>query len=492
MPNLKIAFITPEAVPYIKTGGLADISGALPGLLSNMGNSVRLFLPLYRQIKREYPNLMQLPIEFECKIGERIHKGEILGLKDNRTGLEIFFIKNDYFFDREEPYRDISTGKDYIDNDERFIFFSQAVLKALKRLDWSPDIMHAHDWQASLVPTYLRIAYKDDVFFRNSRSILTIHNLAYQGQFPAETFEKIGVDKDLFIPAGPFEYWGKVNFLKSGIAYADHLTTVSPTYAKEIQTTSDYGMGLEGVIRERTEDLSGILNGVDYGVWSPKNDRLIPFRYFPANLSGKRRNKLELLQKAGLSLRAEDLLIAMISRLDSQKGFDLLEDAMEEIMNLPLQFILLGTGDKKYHIFFESIQAKYPDKFRVFLGFDNNLAHLIEAGADIFLMPSRYEPCGLNQMYSLKYGTVPIVRRTGGLADTVLNFDEKALRGTGFIFEKYDSAEMLEAIKRGVYFFSRKKIWHKIVKQGMLEDFSWEKSTRQYEKLYFQLLDGKG
>jgi len=485
MANLKISFITPEASPYIKTGGLADISGALPGLLSKMGHSVRLFLPLYRQIKGGFPNLVQLPVEFDCKIGEKVYRGEILATKDSRSALEILFIKNDHFFDREEPYRDITTGKDYIDNDERFIFFSQAVLEALKKLDWSPDIIHVHDWQASLIPAYLKTTYKDDIFFRDSRTILTIHNLAYQGQFSAGSFEKVGVDKELFAPAGPFEYWGKVNFLKAGIVYADHLTTVSPTYAKEIQTTSDYGMGLEGVIRERAEHLTGILNGVDYGVWSPKSDSLIPFRYFPANLSGKRKNKLDLLLKAGLPLRVEDPLVAMISRLDSQKGFDLIEEAMEGIMSLRLQFIMLGTGDKKYHDFFESVQAKYSDRFRVFLEFDNNLAHLIEAGADVFLMPSRYEPCGLNQMYSLKYGTVPIVRRTGGLADTVLNFDEKTSRGTGVVFEKYDSAEMLEAVKRAISLFGQKRIWHKIIKNGMREDFSWEKSSRRYEELYF-------
>ncbi len=488
MRSLKIAFVTPEAVPFVKTGGLADISGALPSLLAEMGHSVKMILPLYRQIKKGFPDLVPLKIEIDCSVGDKVYRGEIFVLRDKKTALEILFVRNDYFFDRVEPYRDASSGKDYIDNDERFIFFNRMVLETFKKINWPPDIIHANDWQSSLIPGYLKTIYRDDEFFVNCRSVMTIHNMAYQGQFPAAAFAKIGVEQKLFAPTGPYEYWGKVNFLKSGIVFADHITTVSPTYAREIQTTSEYGMGLEGVIHARAENLSGILNGVDYDIWSPKNDRTIPFRYLPANLSGKKRDKLELLSKAGLPLRVEDPLVAMISRLDSQKGFDLIEESIADIMSLPLQFILLGTGDKRYHDFFKSAEAKYPDKFKAFLGFDNSLAHLIEAGADIFLMPSRYEPCGLNQMYSLKYGTVPIVRKTGGLADTVVDFDEKTLNGTGFVFEKYESDEMLGTIRRATVFFDKKRVWHKIVKQGMAEDFSWGRSARQYEELYFRII----
>jgi len=487
MKSLKIAFITPEALPFVKTGGLADISGTLPHLLSAMGHSVRMILPLYRQIKSGNYDLNPMGVDIECTIGGKRHRGEIYRLKDKEPGMEILFIRNDFFFDREELYRDVKTGTDYDDNDERFIFFSRGLLEGLKKTGWVPDILHANDWQASLVAAYLKTVFKDDSFFSRSKSLLTIHNLAYQGQFPSMTFEKIGVENGLFAPAGPFEYWGKVNFLKSGIVFADHISTVSPTYAEEIQTSSDYGMGLEGVIRDRANDLSGILNGVDYSTWSPKVDKLIPYRYSPANLSGKKKNKLELLNRANLPLRNEDPLVGMISRLDNQKGFDLLEAAMEYLMNLRIQMVLLGTGDMKYHDYFRSVQSKYPDKFRVFLEFDNKLAHLIEAGADIFLMPSRYEPCGLNQMYSLKYGTVPLVRKTGGLADTVMNFDEISMKGNGFVFEKYDAADMIVALKRAIGLYGQKRIWHRIIKQGMAQDFSWDSSAQQYEKLYFKL-----
>ncbi len=485
---MKIAFITPEALPFIKTGGLADISGVLPNIIAQMGHSVRVFLPLYRQIKTNFANLENTGIEITCEIADKKYYGNIFILPAKDSKPEIYFIENDYFFDREEPYRNVETGKDYNDNDERIIFFNMAILQALKKMLWPPDIIHCNDWQSSLIPSYLKTLYKDDSFFYNTRTVLTIHNLAYQGQFKAESFAKLGIQKEHFYPAGPFEYWGKINFLKSGIYYADEITTVSPTYAKEIQSAGDYGMGLEGVIKDKSGHLTGILNGVDYMIWSPKTDKLIPFRYFPANLSGKKKNKLEILKTANLPLRIEEPLIGMISRLDNQKGFDLLQEIMDGLLNLKLQFILLGTGDGKYHKFFKEMEKKYPDRIKAFLEFDNKLAHLISAGADIFLMPSRYEPCGLNQMYSLKYGTVPIIRKTGGLADTVVNFDEQTLRGTGFVFENYDSGELLETIKKAVGFYARKKIWFKIIKQGMGEDFSWDTSARKYEELYRALI----
>jgi len=487
MDNLKIAFVTPEAVPYAKTGGLADVSGALPRTLARMGHSVRLFMPKYRQVAEGISDIRRLGLKFECRIGAKSYESDIFRTVDEDCGLETFFIGNDHFFNRGELYIAPATKKDYADNDERFIFFSQAVLKAVKGLNWNPDIIHANDWQSALIIPMLRILYKNDQCFARTRAIFTIHNMGYQGQFPPETFEKLGVDKSYFYPIGPFEFWGDVNFMKSAIYFADKITTVSPTYACEIQQSDEFGKGLQGVLAERSADLIGILNGVDYSQWSPEKDRLIPRRYGPANLSGKKKNKLALLHKCGFPIRMEHPLIGIISRLDVQKGFDLLEEIFAEVMDLDLQLVLLGTGDEKYQEFLKEIEIRYPDKFKAFLGFDNRLAHLIEAGCDMFLMPSHYEPCGLNQMYSLKYGTVPIIRKTGGLADSVSDFDERNLTGTGFAFTNYDSQELLQTIKRAVRTFGRRRIWSKIVKQGMSKDFSWDSSAKKYLELYESL-----
>ena len=488
MDKLNIAVVTSEAVPFAKTGGLADVSGVLPGLLAGRGHRVKMFMPRYRQVATGFTDLETVADDFDIPVGETRHPGQLSRLVDNDTGLEIYFIGNDFFFNRQELYRELSTGRDYEDNDNRFIFFSRMVIEALRRLGWAPDIVHANDWQAALVPAYLKTVYKNDPVVGSAATVFTVHNLAYQGQFPAETFDKLGIDPAYFGPVAPFEYWGKVNLMKAAVVLSDLVTTVSPTYAGEIRTTSDYGMGLEGVLDEYSDKLIGILNGVDYDTWSPRTDRLIPHRYFKDNLSGKKKNKLELLHRSGFPIRLDHPLFGMISRLDSQKGFDLIVDIIDEMMQMDLQFVLLGTGNLKYHQVFTEIAGKYPDKFQAYLQFDNQLAHLIEAGSDIFMMPSRYEPCGLNQMYSLRYGTVPLVRKTGGLADTVDDFDETTRQGTGFVFEEYTAEALLATVKRAVRLFNKKRLWYKIVKQGMIEDFSWEMSARKYETAYLKLL----
>lgn len=488
MGNLNIAFVTPEAVPFAKTGGLADVSGALPGSLARLGHSVKLFMPKYTVVNHNSPNLSRLDFKISCPVGGKDFEGDVFYLSDRGNGSEVYFIANDSFFDRQELYIDPETGQDYSDNDERFIFFCRAVIQAIRNLGWQPDVIHAHDWQSALIPAYMRILHRDDPVFNRARTVFTIHNMGYQGKFPVGTFRKLGIDDSYLNVEGPFEFWGEVNFMKSAIVLADRITTVSPAYAEEIQKSDEYGKGLQGVLKDRSGELTGILNGVDYDQWSPKTDKLIPYNYIPLNLSGKKKNKLELLHRCKFPVRMEHPLMGVISRLDVQKGFDLLEEIMKDILNLKLQFVLLGTGDEKYHEFFSQIEKKYPDKFKAFLGFDNGLAHLIEAGCDIFLMPSRYEPCGLNQMYSLKYGTVPIVRKTGGLADSVIDFDEDRLLGTGFVFENYDSGKLLGTVKRAVKLFGRKRVWHKIVKQGMSQDFSWDKSAQKYSELYRKIL----
>ena len=488
MNALNIAFITPEAVPYAKTGGLADVSGILPSLFAQSGHTVKLIMPFHRCIKEKYPNAERLDIPLTAVVGSKQYGGALYRLHDRATGLDVYFIDNESFFDRPELYRDSVTGRDYDDNDDRFIFFSRAVLDAFRKLSWAPDIVHVNDWQTALVVSLLKTAANREPLFQKTRTVLTIHNMAYQGQFPMETGLKLGVDPTLLRAPGPFEYWGKINFLKSAILLSDKITTVSPTYAREIQESSDFGMGLEGVLKDRGDDLVGIINGVDYTIWSPQKDTEIPYKYIPANLSGKKRNKLELLHLAGLPLRTDQPLFGLIGRLDNQKGLDLVADIIDEILALDVQMIVLGTGAEEYHRLFAQTEQRYPDRFKAFLTFDNKLAHLIEASADVFLMPSRFEPCGLNQMYSLKYGTVPIVRKTGGLADSVDDFDEKTLEGTGFVFEAYDSGQLLGAVKRAVRLFGRRKLWYKLVKQGMRKDFSWDNSARQYLELYHAIV----
>jgi len=492
MDRLKIAFVTSEAVPYAKTGGLADISGILPEKLSGYGHDVKLFMPRYRQVETGFPNLKKVVSGIGCRIKNDIYQADIYSLHDKDSGVEVFFIANDFFFNRQELYREPSTGRDYEDNDDRFVFFCRIVLKFLNQIKWQPDIYHAHDWQAALIPALIKTRYSYDSFYNRSATVFTIHNLAYQGQFPPESFEKLGIDPEYFSAAGPFEFWGKVNLLKSAVVLSDIITTVSPTYAREIQEMNEFGMGLEGVLKDRSDNLVGILNGVDYSVWSPRKDSLIPHRYFKDNLSGKKKNKLELLHRCSFPLRTEQPLFGTISRLDNQKGFDIIAEIFDDLMKLDLQFVLLGTGDKRYHQLFTDMSMRYPDRFRAFLQFDNEMAHLIEAGSDIFLMPSRYEPCGLNQMYSLRYGTVPLVRKIGGLADTVDDFDEKTRTGTGFVFEEYSSEALLKTIKIAVNLFSKKRLWYKLVKQGMTKDYSWDRSARQYLDVYRRALSKIG
>ena len=335
-----------------------------------------------------------------------------------KLSFEYLFLRHDEFFNRVNLYHDPASGLDYIDNDDRFIFFCRAALEATKVLPWMPDIVHANDWQTGLMIAYLKTKYRDDPFFARARSIFTIHNMAYQGVFKAASFEKLGLSDNLFYSTGPFEYWGKLNFMKSAISYADLINTVSERYALEIQSSEEWGCGLEGVLKERSSDIYGIVNGVDYSEWSPSKDKFIPFNYDRSDLAGKKKDKVELVNRIGLPFRKKTLLIGMITRLVDQKGLDLFVDIIDKLFSLDLQLVVLGTGDEKYHKMFTQWEKKYPDRLKIILAYDNELAHWIEAGADAFLMPSRYEPCGLNQLYSLKYGTIPIVRATGGLADT--------------------------------------------------------------------------
>lgn len=486
---MKILVVASEASPFVKTGGLGDVLGALPKELTKLGNEVKLFLPFYQAVNLSKYQCQNFDWSVEVIINEKPSLAKVCYAEEKKIPLAYYFIRNDYFFDRPELYKDNQTGKDYTDNDERFIFFSRAVLEAVKRLDWKPDIIHVHDWQAGLVSVYIKTIYENDPFFNDTKSVLTIHNLAYQGTFVKEKYVNIGLPENLFYAEAPFEFYGKVNFLKAAIVYADKITTVSEKYAEEIQT-KQMGCGLNGVLKERSIDITGILNGVDYTIWSPSRDKKIPCRYHRANLSGKRTDKIELLGYASLPVREKTPLIGMISRLTDQKGFDLLVEAAADIFELNLQMIILGTGEEKYHQLLKKLENCFPDKLKVFLTFDDELAHKIEAASDIFLMPSRFEPCGLNQMYSLKYGTIPIIHKVGGLSDTVVDINLKTNEGTGFVFEEYTVKALLETINKAVTLYSKRRLWTKIMKIAMQQDFSWSKSAKKYAQLFKQLIYG--
>jgi len=489
MSSLQIAYISPEAVPYVKTGGLADVAGALPDALSRMGNTVKVFLPLYSSISKTKYGIESLKSGIPITAASRNESFDLYHVPEKTADCEYYFIKMDKYFDREDLYVSPETGKDYEDNDERFIAFSKAVLESIIALEWQPDIIHCNDWQSGLIPAFIKYHADNHNYFKNSRTVFTIHNIAYQGLFPAKTFLKLDLDQKLFSPTGAFEYYSKISFLKVGLSLADVLTTVSERYAEEIQSSEEYGCGMEGILHQRTNDLYGVLNGIDYNIWDPSTDKLIKANYKPEKLDGKKKNKNALRKINKLPMVRRDVpLIGIISRLADQKGFDIFAESADDIFKHDIQMVILGSGDEKYEKMLAKLAAKYPKKLAVNVKFDNELAHLIEAGSDMFLMPSRYEPCGLNQLYSLKYGTVPIVRETGGLADTITNCNPVKGTGNGFVFKEYESNELLNTIKFAVEIYKSKNIWTDIMKRGMAEDFSWDSSAIKYMQVYEKAL----
>jgi starch synthase len=491
--KLKVLFVTSEIYPFVKTGGLADVSSALPQSISEMGHEVRIVVPKYGAVderKFKIHEVVRLK-DLQIKIGD---KDVIFSLKScflpgQKVRVQIYFLdNNEYFGSRNSLYTDPATNKDYHDNDERFILLSRSVFELISKLGWIPDIIHCNDWQCGLIPAYLKTVYKNETF-SNFKILFTVHNLAYQGQFPKSTFWKTGLPEELNSERG-IEIYDKINFMKSGLLYADTINTVSQSYADEIRTDEELGAGLKHVLAKRKDDLFGIINGIDTRIWNPEKDKLLPKKYASKNLEPKAENKEDLTRRFGLVYDPNTPVIGIISRLYDAKGIDLVSEAFKELMELNIQMILLGTGEKKYYHFFEKMMQKHHDKFACYLGFNDELAHLIVGGADMLLMPSRYEPCGLTQMYSLVYGTVPIVRETGGLADTVVKFDEKTGEGTGFVFAQYNAAAMVKEIKRALKTYTDKKIWLKIVKSGMKSDFSWNSSAKKYVELYKTMLNG--
>lgn len=455
--RLRIAMITPELVPFAKTGGLADMVSSLAKTLDLLGHQVVVVMPAWRKLPDK---------------------------ADLGSGIPVHFIREDRYFGREYLYG--PPGADYPDNAERFAYFSRAGLQLLSTL--GPfDIIHTHDWQSAMVNTFLKAQPELYPALFGSRTVFTVHNQAYQGSFSATAWPVLNLDPRLFT-SNYLEFYGKINFLKAGLASADVITTVSPSYAQEIKTP-EYGCGLDGLLRARSGDLTGILNGADYSVWNPATDGFIARNYSPDNLSGKHGCKADLQRSLKLALRPDVMLIGMVSRLVSQKGFDLLERIMEQMLHRDIQFVLLGTGDPHYERFLSDMASRYRERARVRIGFDDAMAHRIEAGADVFLMPSHYEPSGLNQLYSLKYGTIPIVRATGGLKDSVQDFNYRGARnGNGFVFEPYDSGALLKTIDRALDVFSRKPHWSRLMKNAMACDYSWDQSAAAYVNLYRKIL----
>ncbi|MGQ9470882.1 MAG: glycogen synthase GlgA [Candidatus Aminicenantales bacterium] len=479
---MKIAFLASEAVPYAKTGGLADVVGSLPRYLGRQGIEVALFLPFYLEVQKKNLNL-SLATEFYFSWQE---KDITVSLWKHETPeIRVYFIQNDHYFLREGIYG--TAHGDHPDNAERFAFYCLACLEAMKALGFQPDLIHAHDWQAAVTFAYLRYRYGNDPFFGRSRSLFTIHNLSYQGLFPPEIIEKIGLPR-LVYRMEEMEYYGRVSFLKAGLVYADALSTVSPTYSREIQQP-EHGGGLDGVLRIRASSLYGILNGIDTSVWNPEKDPLIPFRYSLHDLAGKKKCKQELIKYFGFpALAGKKPLFGMVSRLADQKGLDLVVASLEELFSLGLNLVILGQGDQKYHDLLSAEQQRRKGRLGVKLAFDEALAHLIIAGCDFFLIPSRFEPCGLTQMYSLLYGTIPVVRSTGGLADTVEEFDSVSRRGNGFKFNEYSGAALVAAVQKALQVYAQAELRQRLIQNAMAADFSWEKSARQYLGLYEKII----
>ena len=471
---MKIAMIASEMAPLAKVGGLADVVGALPHALARLGHEVRVVLPRYQSIDATRHKIVKGPGGAPMT--------EIVSGGKGATRVPVHLIESPLHFGRPGIYNDPKDGKGYPDNAGRFIFFQRAALRLLKEIGFAPDAIHCHDHQTALIPAWLRMT--DDPHFAGTGTLFTVHNLGYQGLFPPETLELAGFDRSLFYPVSPFEFWGQVNFMKIGLSFADLITTVSPTYAEEI-CTEEQGCGLEGVLRARRADLHGVLNGIDDQYWNPSQDPHLKDRYAAADMAGKARCKTSLLKEFGLPVSRKRVpLVGIISRLTEQKGFDLIEEALPELMKREMKIVVLGAGEERYVKMFREAQSSYPDRVGARIGFDEALAHLIEAGCDMFLMPSRYEPCGLNQMYSLAYGTVPVVRATGGLADTVFAETAGGQKANGFVFREYEAERMLAAIDRALAVYSDSRKWARLVQAGMKGDYSWTRSARLYEKLY--------
>jgi starch synthase len=481
--RVRILFVASEGLPFSKTGGLADVVEALPKALVAQGHEVAVVLPRYRGTKAGAVVMPSVTIPLANRLRfPAVLDGTVI------SGVRYFFVDDPAYFDRDGVYG--NSAGDYPDNAERYSEFCRAAIEIVKHV-WPADVIHCHDWQTALVPVLLRTSYGNDPLVKDIPVVFTIHNMGYHGLFPKDVLERAGIPMSVYHPGG-MEFFGSVNLLKGGLVYSDFLTTVSKKYAQEIQAP-EFGYGLDGVTRTRADRLVGILNGVDYSLWSPDKDKLIPMKYSAKDMSGKHVCKQALLELFGIAPEhASRPVIGIVSRFADQKGFDLIAEKALELMKEDVSLVVLGTGDRKYEELFLAFANTFPGRAGVKIAYDNEIAHKIEAGADMFLMPSRYEPCGLNQIYSLKYGTVPIVRATGGLDDTVEPFDLEHGTGTGFKFIEYSGAAMMRAIRQALHHCSDERIWRRIQLNGMAKDFSWKGPAAEYAKVYETVLTLRG
>jgi starch synthase len=482
----RIVMFSAEVAPFAKVGGMGDVVGALPKALWKLGVQTSVVIPAYASVLQQNQfdfRPCKTVSGFNVRIGNETEHAEIFQIRLDNSDVDVYLIGSRKFFDRPGIYNDPDSGEGYPDNGARFLFFMKSGLELLLRLGSPVDIIHCHDSHTALIPGMIRTNYGGSPFFNDIGTLFTIHNLAYQEVYPKKVLHYAGIDYKHFYPMSPFEYWNKVNFMKAGILMSDKVNTVSQTYAVEIQSSHEFGHGLEGVLHSRRMDVSGIVNGIDYEEWDPETDPLIPAHYSGNDFSGKEKCKEHLRRQFNLPcLRERAPLIGMVSRLADQKGFELIAEAVPEIVALNMQMVILGVGQRKYHELLQQIASQYPDKIAVNLAFDNELAHRIEAGCDMFLMPSRYEPCGLSQLISLRYGTIPVVRATGGLADTVIPYEKE--NGTGFSFHGYSAEEMMTALKQALTVYSDATRWQALMVRAMAEDWSWNKSADRYKQLY--------
>lgn len=483
---MKIVFASSEISPFIKTGGLADVAGALPKYINDEEFEFIAMMPLYGSINRKDFSLKNTGAVSVPHRGSIVEAGLFSGLIPG-SSVAVFFLEYNTFFDRKGAYQE--NGIDYEDNDERFAFFCRGVLEICRFLNFQPDVIHCNDWQTGLIPVYLKTLYKENRFFSGTSVLFTVHNLSYRGLFdPVRAINITGLPWSVFSING-VEFYGMFSFLKGGLYYSDFINTVSPTYSREIQT-EESGMGLHGLLQSRSDSLSGIINGIDYSVWDPLTDAMIKKNYGTANTWDKIINSEWLCRFSDIEYDERIPIFGMITRLTEQKGIDLVASVTDEMMKRDLNLIILGTGDEYYHNIFSRFAVRYYGKLSVILRYDDPLSHLIYAGSDMFLMPSRFEPCGLSQLISLRYGTVPVVRDTGGLADTIIGYsphDSSIIGANGFVFSDYSTAALLECIDRALELFKDRSVWRKIMLNGMNCDFSWKVSAGKYEELYRKL-----
>lgn len=477
---MNILFVVSECVPFIKSGGLADVAGALPKELKKLGSEVRVMMPKYGTISEQYKDKMEKVCELNVQLSWR---NQYCGIETlEHEGIIYYFIDNEYYFKRDTMYG-------HYDDGERFSFFCRAVLNAIPHIDFSPDILHCHDWHTGMVPFLLNAEYREYKEYADIRIIFTIHNLQFQGIFPREILgDLLNLDDSYFDEQ--LEFYGCINFMKAAIVSSDVITTVSPTYMNEIQMPY-YGEKLDGLLRSRHTALKGILNGIDAEIYNPSTDPLIIKNFDQNNLENKTKNKLHLQKMFGLQENGNIPIISIISRLTQQKGLDLVKRVFNEILSHDIQFIILGTGDSEFEDFFRAMESMNRKKVRAYIGFNEELAHQIYAGSDLFLMPSKFEPCGLGQLIALRYGTIPIVRETGGLNDTVTSYNEITRTGNGFSFKNYNAHDMLYTIERALRFYDQKLVWNRLVKTAMAQNYSWYQSAQKYNEMYMALKCGQ-